>query len=165
MVIKLGSLGDVLQADGALRDIRAAFPEAEIVALTMPAYRKLMERSPFVDRVLLDPRKPRWRLDAMADLRGQLRRERFDLVIDLQGQSRTNSYFRWFLSDVPWSGTAPGCRYYDARPNPRELPSLERMAGQLAQMGIETWHAKNPDVDWMAEPIDDVIEEAGLTSP
>ncbi|MEO1250684.1 MAG: ADP-heptose--LPS heptosyltransferase, partial [Pseudomonadota bacterium] len=100
MVIKLGSLGDVIQADGAFRDIRAAYPNAEIVALTMPAYRKLLDRCPWIDRVLTDPRKPRWRLDAMAGLRRRLRAERFGMVFDLQTQNRTNAYRRWFLPGV-----------------------------------------------------------------
>ncbi|MFP3435778.1 hypothetical protein SB781_39120, partial [Paraburkholderia sp. SIMBA_061] len=39
LVIKLGAFGDVLLADGALRDIRAAHPGAEIAVLTTPAYR------------------------------------------------------------------------------------------------------------------------------
>lgn len=163
MVIKLGSLGDVIQADGAFRDIRAAYPHAEIVALTMPAYRKLLDRCPWIDRVLTDPRKPRWRLDAMADLRGRLRAERFGMVFDLQTQNRTNAYHRWFLADIPWSGTAPGATHPDRTPDRKSLPSLERLTRQLRQAGIEAVHAPDPDVGWMAESVDDLLAEAGLS--
>lgn len=165
LVIKLGSFGDVVQSDGAFRDIRAAYPKAEITALTMPAYRKLLERCPWIDRVLTDPRKPRWRLDAMADLRRRLRAGRFGMVFDLQTQNRTNFYHRWFLADVPWSGTAPGCTHPDRTPNPKSQPSLVRMAGQLAQAGVEVVHTLKPDVGWMAEPVGGLIGQAGLKRP
>lgn len=165
LVIKLGSLGDVIQADGAFRDIRSAYPKAEIVALTTPAYRKLLERCPWIDRVLIDPRKPRWRLDAMAQLRSMLRAERFGMVFDLQTQNRTNAYHRWFLSDVPWSGTAAGATHADKTPDRKSLRSLDRLASQLSQAGVSISRTPNPDVSWMAEPVDDVLTESGLTKP
>ena len=69
LIIKHGAFGDVIQAEGALRDIRANHPDAHIAVLTMPAYRGLLARSPFIDEVIVDPRAPRWRLDAMWRLR------------------------------------------------------------------------------------------------
>jgi len=165
LIIKLGSLGDVIQADGAFRDIRATYPAAEIVALTMPAYRKLLDRCPWIDRVLTDPRKPRWRLDAMASLRSMLRAERFGMVFDLQTQNRTNAYRRWFLPDVPWSGTADGASHPDTTPNRKSLGSLDRLAGQLGMAGISVSRTGDPDVSWMADPVDDILAESGLTEP
>ena len=165
LVIKLGSLGDVIQADGAFRDIRAAYPAAEIVGLTMPAYVKLLDRCPWIDRAIPDPRRPRWRLDAMAALRATLRAERFGMVFDLQTQRRTNFYHRWFLSDVPWSGIAPGCSHPDTATDRKSRPALVRIAGQLRQAGIDVRHTLEPDATWMAEPVDGLMAEAGLTPP
>lgn len=62
LVIKLGAFGDVVQADGALRDIRAFHDDAEIILLTPPPFRKLMSQCPHVDRVLTDSRAPFWRI-------------------------------------------------------------------------------------------------------
>jgi ADP-heptose:LPS heptosyltransferase len=56
LVIKLGAFGDLVQADGAMRDIRAFHPDAEITLLTMPPFRKLMSRCPHVDNVVADTR-------------------------------------------------------------------------------------------------------------
>ncbi|WP_091246273.1 hypothetical protein [Aquimonas voraii] len=39
LVIKHGAFGDLIQADGALRDLRAAFPRHELVLLTSPPRR------------------------------------------------------------------------------------------------------------------------------
>jgi ADP-heptose:LPS heptosyltransferase len=75
LVIKHGAFGDLIQADGALRDIRAAHPGWEIVLLTTPPFRRLMERCPHVDRLLIDRRAPLWRLGlfARSELRGHAR--------------------------------------------------------------------------------------------
>ncbi|MBW3560530.1 MAG: hypothetical protein KY449_12355, partial [Proteobacteria bacterium] len=54
LVIKLGALGDVVLALAALHRIRQAHPEAEITALTTPAYAHLLGASPYVDRVETD---------------------------------------------------------------------------------------------------------------
>ena len=70
LVIKHGAFGDVIQCDGALRDIRAHHPGDEILVLTTPAYAKIFRRCPHVDRVLIDPRAPRWRA-AMTGIRSR----------------------------------------------------------------------------------------------
>jgi len=104
LVIKLGAFGDVVQADGALRDIRAFHPGAEIVLLTTPPFRKLMDRCPHVDRVLTDSRAPRWKIGAWIRLASMLRNERFTRAYDLQRQGRTELYHKLFLRNVAWSG-------------------------------------------------------------
>ena len=44
LVVKLGALGDLLLADGALRDLRAHHPGDRIVLLTRRAFAPLMAR-------------------------------------------------------------------------------------------------------------------------
>ena len=104
LVIKHGAFGDIIQTDGALRDVRAYHRDAEIVVLTTPPYRRMLERSPSVDRVIVDARPPRWRLDLMAALRRRLRHASFSQVYDFQNSVRTAFYHRWMLSDIPWCG-------------------------------------------------------------
>src|SRR5690606_25222422 len=105
LVIKHGAFGDVIQAEGALRDIRKNHPDAHITVLTMPAYRALLARCPHLDEVMVDERAPRWRLDRMMALRKRLRDAAFDMVYDLQNSKRTAFYYRWMLKDRRWSGT------------------------------------------------------------
>ena len=58
LVIKLGAFGDVVLAEGALRDIRRHHPKATITTLTTPGYAAIFERCPHVDVVEIDLRKP-----------------------------------------------------------------------------------------------------------
>lgn len=159
LVIKHGAFGDVIQSDGALRDIRAHHPDDEIVVLTTPPYAKIYARCPHVNRVLVDPRAPRWRLDHMSALRDQLRSEKFARVYDLQNSARTAFYFRWFLRDVEWSGTAPGCALPHRAKDPKRIRTLDRMAGQLRDAGVPTLYTMTPDVGWMADNVSAILTD------
>ncbi|MEQ8283675.1 MAG: glycosyltransferase family 9 protein [Parvibaculum sp.] len=165
LVIKHGAFGDVIQAEGALRDIRAAHPHACIAVLTMPAYRGLIARSPFIDEIIVDERAPRWRLDAMWALRRTLRDRDFDMIYDLQNSSRTAFYFRWMLSDRRWSGTAKGCSHPHRAKDPKKIRTLDRLAGQLADAGLEIRHTLKPDVSWLADDVSALLDKAGARKP
>ena len=49
LVIKLGALGDVVQATGPFAAIRAHHPDAHITLLTSPAYRDFLSASDWFD--------------------------------------------------------------------------------------------------------------------
>ena len=156
LVIKHGAFGDLIQADGALRDIRAAYPRSEIVLLTTPPYQKLMTRCPHVDRLLIDRRAPLWKLHENLRLARTLRREGFDFVFDLQKSGRTERYRRWVLRGLPWCGRQPG-------PKPRSM--IEGFAPQLAAAGLSPRHSQAPDVSWMADDVSGLLLEQGVTGP
>lgn len=160
LVIKLSALGDIMQAEGAMHDIRLHHPDAEITVMTTPAYRNLMRRCPWVDRVFIDPRDSRLRLDRMFSLRQRLRAEHFARVYDLQQVGRTDFYYRWFLRGTPWVGGAPGCSHYCRRPDDRCAADHFALCLQLA--GVPVLHSLRSDVSWMAEPVDDILEQKGL---
>ena len=62
LVIKHGSLGDLIQSIGAIQDIKSSNSRSHIVLLTSPAYFDFMNKCPYVDEVLADTRSPRWNL-------------------------------------------------------------------------------------------------------
>lgn len=165
LVIKLGAFGDVMQAEGALRDIRAHHPGARVTVLTRGPFRRILERCPWVDRVWVDENAPRWRLDRMAGLARRLRGAGFRRVYDLQNSSRTAFYHRWLAGPVQWSGTAPGCDLPHRHPAPKSLPSLERLAGQLADAGVPVVHTPHPDPGWIAEDAGPILAGAGVAAP
>lgn len=165
LIIKHGAFGDIMQADGALRDIRAAHSRARITILTMPPYARLFERCPHIDHVMIDERAPRWRLDRMRVLAQRLRDAQFDMVYDLQNSPRTAFYHRWMLRQTRWSGTAKGASHPHRAENPKQIPSLERLAGQLRDAGIEPRHTKHPDLSWMADDVSQLLAEAGVREP
>lgn len=156
LVIKLGALGDVVLALAAMRRIRHAHPEAEITALTTPAYGALLAASPYADRVEVDGR-PDGAGAALAMLR-RLRRARYTRVYDLQTSSRTDAYFQALRPGAPpWSGAARGCALPHRNPERDRMHTLERQADQLADAGI--WPgapttpgtAPPPDLSWLVD--------------
>lgn len=156
LVIKLGALGDVVLAFAAMRRIREAHPEANITALTTPAFADLIVASPYVDRVEEDGRprglRPTWRMIE------RLRTAEYDRVYDLQTSTRSSSYFHFLRPDPPeWSGIARGCALPHRNPERDLMHTLERQADQLRDAGI--WPgaptaqgtAPPPDLSWMIE--------------
>lgn len=156
LVIKLGAFGDVVQADGALRDIRAFHDDAEIILLTTPPFRKLMSRCPHVDRVLTDSRAPFWRIGEWLRLARMFRGEQFARVYDLQKHDRTELYRKLFFRNVSWSGRQAG---------PRPLSALEGFVTQLENAGIPANHCLLPDVSWMADDMSLFLEREGVRKP
>jgi ADP-heptose:LPS heptosyltransferase len=162
LIIKHGAFGDVMQCEGALHDIRAHHPDDQITVLTEPAYAKIMERCPWVDQVLRDPRSSRWRLDRMWTLKQKLQALKIDRVYDLQNSSRTADYFKWIFPSTEWSGTAPGCSHPHKAPNPKSIHSLKRLEGQLRDAGLACAHTLHPDVSWMASDVSALLADADL---
>ena len=62
LIIKHGSLGDLIQANGAIEDIKRSNNKSNIVLLTSHQYFDLMKKCPYVDEVIIDKRLPRWNL-------------------------------------------------------------------------------------------------------
>ncbi|WOF75356.1 glycosyltransferase family 9 protein [Parvibaculaceae bacterium PLY_AMNH_Bact1] len=163
LIIKHGAFGDVMQSEGALHDIRGHHPDDQITVLTEPAYAKIMERCPWIDNVVRDPRAPRWRLDKMWTLRRTLKAFNIHRVYDLQNSSRTADYFKWIFADVEWSGTAPGCSHPHKAKDPKSIHSLRRIQGQLTDAGLTCQHTLRPDVSWMANEVGPLLTNAGLS--
>lgn len=158
LVIKLGAFGDVVLAEGALRDIRLHHPKARMTALTTPPYAEIFERCPHVDAVEIDQRRPRWHLRYLLELRRRMRASGYDHVYDLQNSRRTAMYFRWMPRPIFWSGTAPGCSHRYRADRFKSIPVLDRLAGQLASAGVATRHCHHPTLVWMADDVAGILE-------
>jgi ADP-heptose:LPS heptosyltransferase len=163
LVIKLGALGDLVLAEGALRDIRAHHAGDRVTMLTTLPYRALGERCPWVDRVWIDPRAPRWRPDRLWRLRRAFHDGRFDMVYDLQNSPRTEFYFRHLFPRVAWSGTASGCSH----PHPRDDTSygLARLADQLRAAGVPVRFAQRPSLAWMVDDAGETLRRGAVSKP
>ncbi len=165
LVIKLGALGDFVQALAAMRRTREAHPEAEITLLTTPPFAALGEACPYVDRVETDGR-PGWL--GLLPMIARLRRQRYDRVYDLQTNSRSSAYFQLLRPNPPeWSGIAAGCALPHRNPRRDDMHTLERQAEQLKDAGIwpdaptAAGTAPPPDLSWLAR--EGVAATLGLT--
>ena len=73
LIIKHGSLGDLIQANGAIKDIRKNFAKNKILLLTTPAYVNFMSTCPYLDGILIDKRLPRWNIFYLLKLKKMLK--------------------------------------------------------------------------------------------
>jgi ADP-heptose:LPS heptosyltransferase len=172
LIIKLGALGDFVQAFAAFRAIRDAHSDAEITLLTTPPYAELAAASGLFDQIETDGR-PRG-LSATLKLFSRLRSARYSRVYDLQTSSRSKWFFYAFLPFAPkWSGISRGASHRQARPDRDAMHNLDRLADQLHVAGIgpayEWGQAPPPDLSWAAtipgcEP-QGLMERYGLGAP
>ena len=73
LIIKHGALGDLIQVNGAIEDIKKSNSKSHVVLLTSAHYFDLMSRCPYVDEVLVDRRLPRWNFFYLYKLRKKLK--------------------------------------------------------------------------------------------
>ena len=97
LVIKISSVGDVILISASLKALRRRFPQARICCLVGEESRKILQRCPYVDELILVDFKHRhtgvrglWRLS------WKLISYRFDKIIDFQNNTR--SHLLGFLS-------------------------------------------------------------------
>ena len=82
LVVRLGSLGDIVHTFPAVAGLRESFPEAEIVWLTHPRWRALVESSELATDI--------WEVEtrsyqSLREIVGRIRKEWFMTAIDYQG--------------------------------------------------------------------------------
>ena len=151
LIIKHGSLGDLIQANGAIKDIKKFYSNRKVFLLTTQPYSIFMSECPYLDGVLIDKRLPRWNLFYLNNLKKTLSKYDFSKVFDLQNSSRTKFYKRFIIKNVEWSSSKtilePGQKKRDFD----QEPVLERMEVQLKKSGIETEFTKNIDLSWAVE--------------
>jgi len=138
LVIKLGALGDVIQALGPMRAIRDHHPNAEITCMTTSPFRDLIQQTGFCDLIWEHQRPSNIDLMGWITLRVKLRAPKYQRVYDLQTSSRSNRFYRliWPGPYPEWSGNAPGCSHPHKNPARNSMHTLERQAEQLADAGI-----------------------------
>lgn len=152
LVIKLGALGDFVQAFGPFAAIRAHHPDAEITLLTTRPYAALAAASPYFDHVWIDDKPKMWQVPKVLKLRRQLASGHFRRVYDLQTSDRSSWYFRLMGGEVEWSGIAAGCDMPHANPDRDHMHTIERQAEQLAMAGIDA--VPPPDLAWTESAAD-----------
>ncbi len=148
LVIKLGALGDFVQAMGPAAAIRAHHRDAEITLLTSAPFADLARLAPYFDRVWIDERPRGFDLGAWLRLRRRLRGGHFDRVYDLQTSARSSGYFHLLTPGrrPEWSGIARGASHPHANPQRDAMHTLDRQTDQLAMAGIA--RVPPPDLSW-----------------
>ena len=144
LIIKLGSLGDVVQISGALRDIREHHKNEKITILTTSKYLNLFKNCPYVDDCLEDERLPRYNIFYLLKLKKIINSLNFVKVYDLQNSNRTNFYRKFLFNIKDWSSSK------DIPENKYNNSVLQRFDEQLRKSNIQTRYTLKPDFSWAA---------------
>lgn len=96
LVVRLGSLGDIVHAFPAVAAVRESFPKAEIVWLTHPRWKELVESSELVSETWVTETRS---FASVRDILARIRTKRFTAAIDYQGL--------WKSAALPFLGRVP----------------------------------------------------------
>ena len=151
LIIKHGSLGDIVQISGILKDIRNHFSDSSISILTSKPYQSLFEQCPYVDHVLLDERKARWNFFYLYGLMSKIVKQQFSQVIDLQNSSRTEFYRKYLFNVKQWSSSYTILQPGETKEAFDQDGVLERFQVQLQRSSISTEHTLTPDFSWAVD--------------
>ena len=159
LIIKHGSLGDLIQANGAIKDIKNFYSNRKVFLLTTQPYSIFMSECPYLDGVLIDKRLPRWNLFYLNNLKKTLSKYDFSKVFDLQNSSRTKFYKRFIIKNVEWSSTETALEPGQRKSDFDKDPVLDRMETQLKKSGVETEFTKNIDLSWAIENTSHLVKK------
>lgn len=149
LVIKLGALGDIIQALGAFQDIRRHHPGDRVVLLTTPPFVGLTARMPWFDEIWPNGRAKISHPAEWLRLILGLRRAGFHRVYDLQCNDRTATFFHLLAGPrrPEWVGTVKGCAF-PLPPQPADRRhNSDLMRAQLAVASVP--HTEPTDLGWL----------------
>ncbi|QQG36341.1 MAG: glycosyltransferase family 9 protein [Micavibrio aeruginosavorus] len=165
LVIKLGALGDFIQALGPMAAIRRHHPDADITLLTTQPYVSFGLACGYVNRVWTDS-KPGWTdVKGWLSFRKKLTSAGFDRVYDLQNNDRTALYLRLFPSArrPEWVGAASGASHRNNSPERTAGHAIEGHIQTLALAGIHD--VVIDDLRWVEGNLQRFMQENGLRKP
>ena len=153
LIIKHGSLGDLIQANGAIQDIKNSFKTSKVLLLTSRAYLEFMSSCPYIDGVILDKRLPRWNIFYLKDLKKLLEKYEFSHVFDLQNSNRTKFYKKYLLKKPIWSSSETSLEDGEKLSDFNEDSVLTRMERQLKKSNVLIKNTQAINLNWSIKDI------------
>lgn len=146
LVIKLGAMGDFVQALGPMEAIAKHHAPARITLLTTKPYVEFAKASKLFDEVWVDDRPKILEIGKAINLRRRILGGNFNRIYDLQTSDRSGFYFH-LLSPLlrpllgggkraEWSGSVSGASHPHTDPARAKLHTVERQKEQLGIAGI-----------------------------
>lgn len=168
LVMKFGSLGDVLLVEPSLRALREKFPKARISVLVKSSYQEVLKNCPHVDALIDYDSEGLYRGPGMLLLGEHLRNLNFDLCVDLQNNWR--SHLLGFFAGIPWrlGYERKGGKILLSAPVPETQEKIEPLSHQfrlLSRLDIKPYaegglrfYGKDGDAAWA----DSFLKEHGI---
>ena len=92
LIIKLGALGDIVQASSAFAALRQFHEKDRLTLLTTAPYQEMTAKMGYFDEIILDDRFKLFQLNKLFNFRKYLRSQGFQKIYDLQNVDRTQLY-------------------------------------------------------------------------
>ena len=159
LIIKHGSLGDLIQANGAIQDIKNSFKTSKVLLLTSRAYLEFMSSCPYLDGVILDKRLPRWNLFYLRDLKKLLNKYEFSHVFDLQNSNRTKFYKKYLLKKPIWSSSETCLDEGEKLSDFNQDSVLTRMEKQLKKSNVLVNNTQAINLTWGIKDISRILKQ------
>ena len=146
LLIKHGSLGDIITSTSVINDIKKHYIGDKIYILTSNKFKNFFYESNFFDKIIVDNREGVFKTIKLIK---QILNLKIDLIIDLQNSKRTSLYsciFRIF-SKIKINGTGifSTHRYIYDKIN---MPSvINGLSNQIEILGIKT--LRKPHLNWL----------------
>tara|TARA_Y100000590_G_scaffold167856_1_gene192018 strand:+ start:1771 stop:2709 length:939 start_codon:yes stop_codon:yes gene_type:complete len=159
LIIKHGSLGDIVQISGVIKDIRETYKDRKIFILTTLPYVELLSKCPYLDGVLIDKRLPRWNIFYLLKLKKLIEKFNFSYVYDLQNSSRTSFYRKYLFKISKWSSTETILKKNEKKKDFDQESVLERFKIQMENSEVITKYTLKPDFSWAKVNVDKIVNK------
>jgi len=159
LIIKHGSLGDIAQISGVIRDIKETHNDKKIFILTTLPYVELLSKCTYLDGVLIDKRLPRWNIFYLIKLKKLLSKFNFSYIFDLQNSSRTSFYRKFLLNVTNWSSVETILKKGQKKKDFNNESVLERFKIQLKNSNVKTNYTLKPDFSWARVNVDKIVNK------
>ena len=159
LIIKHGSLGDIVQISGAIQDIFESHKDDQIYLMTTKPYYELFKKNPYISEVILDKRLSKLNLIYLYTLMKSIKKYNFSKVYDLQNSSRTSFYKRILFPKASkdiWSSTETTLPIGTTKSDFDNDAVLDRFDHQLKSSDINTNHTLSPDFSWSLSDISQI---------
>lgn len=153
LIIKLGALGDFIQALGPMAAIRRAHQKEKIILLTTKPFLELAKKSGYCDEIWIDERPKAFEIKKWLNFRNKLNNSNIKRVYDLQNNDRTSLYLRLFNKHKKpeWVGAAKGASHRNNSPERTLGQAFDGHVQTLALAGITD--VKIDELQWIKEDI------------
>lgn len=149
LIIKHGSLGDLILSFGAIRTIKQNYKNDDLFLLTQSNFKEIFDKLPYVKKILIDNRKKN--LSSILDYIEIIKNFEIDLVVDLQNSNRTQIYhfFSKFFSKTKTLSARKFSDYnYIQQPLGIQHITINHQ-DQLKCLNINNYLM--PDLSWMSK--------------
>jgi len=141
LVVRLGSMGDVIAALPAVASLKHSIPHSEITWVIDPKWSYLLQGNPFVDSIVYLDRRT---FSGLRDAWRRLRSERFDFAVDFQGLVKSALVAtlarpeRIFGFNAQYARESPASWFYSTKVPIRSYHAVERNLDLAAAAGASS---------------------------